>query len=178
MHALQTGYREGITAGKLSTLQQGFDQGFNEVGASLGRQLGALRGQLAALLLLTSSPTSTSPSSAAAAGRRAPARSRGLNATPTAGAGAGTLPLLASPRLEQARLDLRGLAKELDAVTLDTLAEPDWEAIEHESEHQDGGVEVTRETQHERAERELLLQHLNQRLQSIRQMLGLRPLQL
>ncbi|SOV06758.1 uncharacterized protein UDID_05619 [Ustilago sp. UG-2017a] len=29
-----TGYREGITAGKLSTLQQGFDTGFNENGKS------------------------------------------------------------------------------------------------------------------------------------------------
>ncbi|EST06897.2 Essential protein Yae1, N-terminal [Kalmanozyma brasiliensis GHG001] len=32
-----TGYREGITAGKLSTLQSGFDQGFNESGARTTR---------------------------------------------------------------------------------------------------------------------------------------------
>ncbi|GAC74281.1 hypothetical protein PANT_10c00089 [Moesziomyces antarcticus T-34] len=62
-----TGYREGITAGKLSTLQNGFDQGFNEVGAPLGREVGMLRGQLAALLLLTS----PSPSADAAAPRKA-----------------------------------------------------------------------------------------------------------
>ncbi|EPQ31000.1 uncharacterized protein PFL1_01189 [Pseudozyma flocculosa PF-1] len=40
------GYREGITAGKLSTLQAGFDHGFSEVGAPIGRALGQLRGQI------------------------------------------------------------------------------------------------------------------------------------
>ncbi|TKY89816.1 hypothetical protein EX895_001113 [Sporisorium graminicola] len=89
-----TGYREGITAGKLSSLQSGFDQGFNEVGATLGRQVGVLRGQVAALLLLTSSsslPTSTSVSSnaAAGAGRKVLTRTRGFNSGPTAAAAAG-----------------------------------------------------------------------------------------
>lgn len=40
-----TGYREGITAGKLSTLQAGFDQGFN-MSAPIGRTRGYLRGQI------------------------------------------------------------------------------------------------------------------------------------
>ncbi|KAL9932842.1 hypothetical protein V8E36_008097 [Tilletia maclaganii] len=43
------GYREGITAGKLSTLQAGFDEGFSTVGAPLGRAVGQLRGQALSL---------------------------------------------------------------------------------------------------------------------------------
>lgn len=39
----QAGYREGITAGKESALQEGFDAGF-VVGAPIGRSLGILRG--------------------------------------------------------------------------------------------------------------------------------------
>ncbi|KAI0731984.1 hypothetical protein C8Q72DRAFT_969646 [Fomitopsis betulina] len=45
-----SGYREGITAGKESALQPGFDEGFAEVGAPIGRQLGILRGIASALL--------------------------------------------------------------------------------------------------------------------------------
>jgi len=46
----QTGYREGITAGKESALQEGFDDGFAHVGAPLGHELGVLRGIASALL--------------------------------------------------------------------------------------------------------------------------------
>lgn len=45
----QAGYREGITDGKLSTLQQGFDEGF-ALSAPLARHLGILRGRATALL--------------------------------------------------------------------------------------------------------------------------------
>ncbi|KAJ3711844.1 hypothetical protein DFJ43DRAFT_86769 [Lentinula guzmanii] len=45
-----TGYREGITAGKESALQQGFDVGFATVGAPIGREVGILRGMISALL--------------------------------------------------------------------------------------------------------------------------------
>ncbi|KZT11982.1 uncharacterized protein LAESUDRAFT_161676 [Laetiporus sulphureus 93-53] len=44
------GYREGITAGKESALQQGFNEGFAEVGVPLGREIGILRGMASALL--------------------------------------------------------------------------------------------------------------------------------
>jgi hypothetical protein len=44
------GYREGITAGKESALQEGFDAGFALVGAPLGRDLGFLRGMASALV--------------------------------------------------------------------------------------------------------------------------------
>ncbi|QRW20241.1 hypothetical protein RhiXN_09216 [Rhizoctonia solani] len=46
------GYREGITEGKESALQEGFDDGFASTGAPLGRQVGVLRGQANALLAL------------------------------------------------------------------------------------------------------------------------------
>lgn len=53
----QVGYREGITAGKESALQQGFDDGFAQVGAPLGREIGILRGFAAALLSFLNSPS-------------------------------------------------------------------------------------------------------------------------
>ncbi|CAE6458166.1 unnamed protein product [Rhizoctonia solani] len=49
---MTAGYREGITEGKESALQEGFDDGFASTGAPLGRQVGTLRGQANALLAL------------------------------------------------------------------------------------------------------------------------------
>lgn len=49
---MNAGYREGITAGKESALQEGFDDGFASVGAPLGRQVGTLRGTANAALAL------------------------------------------------------------------------------------------------------------------------------
>ncbi|KAH8097032.1 hypothetical protein BXZ70DRAFT_1000979 [Cristinia sonorae] len=49
------GYREGITAGKESHLQQGFDEGFAQTGAPLGREIGLLRGAASAILSLLTS---------------------------------------------------------------------------------------------------------------------------
>ncbi|KAJ7631915.1 hypothetical protein DFH06DRAFT_695995 [Mycena polygramma] len=49
------GYREGITAGKESALQEGFDDGFASVGAPLGRELGFLRGSSSALVAFLNS---------------------------------------------------------------------------------------------------------------------------
>ncbi|EIN12689.1 hypothetical protein PUNSTDRAFT_97504 [Punctularia strigosozonata HHB-11173 SS5] len=58
---VNAGYREGITAGKESALQEGFDAGFAQVGVPLGRQVGLLRGRAAALLsFLSVSGTSDS----------------------------------------------------------------------------------------------------------------------
>lgn len=51
----QVGYREGITAGKESALQEGFDAGFANVGAPLGRELGLLRGMSSVLVSWLSS---------------------------------------------------------------------------------------------------------------------------
>ncbi|KAK0431678.1 hypothetical protein EV421DRAFT_1911660 [Armillaria borealis] len=56
---INTGYREGITAGKEAALQEGFDAGFAQVGAPIGHELGLLRGiasVLTAFLSSTSDP--------------------------------------------------------------------------------------------------------------------------
>lgn len=50
VYLVQAGYREGITAGKESALQEGFDAGFAQVGAPLGRELGILRGVASVLV--------------------------------------------------------------------------------------------------------------------------------
>ncbi|KAI0797261.1 hypothetical protein BC629DRAFT_1697949 [Irpex lacteus] len=53
---MNVGYREGITAGKEAHLQEGFDDGFANTGAPLGRQIGLLRGFASALLSFLKSP--------------------------------------------------------------------------------------------------------------------------
>nr|GAT60450.1 predicted protein [Mycena chlorophos] len=50
------GYREGITAGKESALQEGFDAGFAQVGVPLGREIGHLRGAVSAIVAFLQSP--------------------------------------------------------------------------------------------------------------------------
>ncbi|KAF8889022.1 hypothetical protein BD779DRAFT_1439678 [Infundibulicybe gibba] len=52
------GYREGITSGKEAFLQDGFDAGFADVGAPLGRELGMLRGVASATLAYLTFPAS------------------------------------------------------------------------------------------------------------------------
>lgn len=102
-------------------------------------------------------------------------RNRGANS----GATAASLPLLVNPRLQEATLQLKQLANELDAVKLADLAEPDHEAIEHERLHQDGAQigEMTSETERDQLHRKNLLRGLEQRLLSVREMLGLGPVQ-
>lgn len=46
----QSGYREGITAGKEGALQEGFDDGFATVGVPLGERVGTLRGIAAGVI--------------------------------------------------------------------------------------------------------------------------------
>ncbi|KAL0952372.1 hypothetical protein HGRIS_006649 [Hohenbuehelia grisea] len=58
------GYREGITAGKEAALQEGFDDAFANVGAPMGRELGALRGVSSAILSFLSAPASNELSTA------------------------------------------------------------------------------------------------------------------
>lgn len=50
----QAGYREGITAGKEDALQEGFDNGFAEIGVPLGREVGVARGVASAMLSILS----------------------------------------------------------------------------------------------------------------------------
>lgn len=55
----QAGYREGITDGKLATLQEGFDQSFAAC-APLSRRMGKLRGAANALLSLATAGSGSS----------------------------------------------------------------------------------------------------------------------
>ncbi|KAF9646929.1 hypothetical protein BDM02DRAFT_3117884 [Thelephora ganbajun] len=55
------GYREGITAGKESALQTGFDAGYTQVGVPLGREIGLLRGAALALMTFIDSPQLLQP---------------------------------------------------------------------------------------------------------------------
>ncbi|KAG1776178.1 hypothetical protein EV702DRAFT_354157 [Suillus placidus] len=50
-----SGYREGIIAGKESALQEGFDAGFAHVGVPIGRDLGSMRGIISAITSFLSS---------------------------------------------------------------------------------------------------------------------------
>lgn len=63
------GYREGITAGKESALQEGFDAGFADTGAPIGREIGRLRGISAAILAMVNSSGSGQDESSAAEAR-------------------------------------------------------------------------------------------------------------
>ncbi|KAF8548101.1 hypothetical protein OG21DRAFT_1489655 [Imleria badia] len=56
-----SGYREGIIAGKEAFLQQGFDAGFATIGVPLGRELGNLRGDAAAIRTLLNAQSPGSP---------------------------------------------------------------------------------------------------------------------
>ncbi|WVF69840.1 hypothetical protein IAT40_004620 [Kwoniella sp. CBS 6097] len=112
------GYREGITDGKLATLQQGFDEGFAQ-SVPLSRRVGILRGKAAALLsIATSSSSSTSASS------------------PAASPSSSVPPSHASTDLIDS---LRDLIRRLSQLRRDEILPEDKERIEHEKEdHPDG----------------------------------------
>ncbi len=250
--SLQSGYREGITAGKLSTLQEGFDQAFAEVGVPLGRQVGLLRGKMDALLFsvaqllsaledassgkeqgetepeklenLASARSSHAEMSAAASAaieieadssetprparaglrrtmNRAPPRSRSQSrsrAEPRAATTAPSLgshaipflPLAVSSKtlrqesalqnkplidsLHRLRDDLTSIQNDAVDLTFDKLAEPDWEAMEHEYEHlketnaDKGGAPLPplqRESDTARRKREAIVPHFKERVE-------------
>ncbi|KIJ07744.1 hypothetical protein PAXINDRAFT_120784, partial [Paxillus involutus ATCC 200175] len=57
-----SGYREGIIAGKEASLQEGFDAGFADVGVPTGRELGNLRGAASTIVsFLRSHSSAESP---------------------------------------------------------------------------------------------------------------------
>ena len=59
INTTQAGYREGITAGKESSVQRGFNDGY-AIGAALGRRSGIARGSLIAMLSFLTSARSLS----------------------------------------------------------------------------------------------------------------------
>ncbi|KAF8630078.1 hypothetical protein AX17_005476 [Amanita inopinata Kibby_2008] len=106
---INAGYREGITAGKESALQEGFDAGFAQVGAPLGQELGILRGIASALISLLSSASLPPPC-------QSPMSSPGMTLA-----------------------EARDIAAELANVRYTDIAPPDLEAEAHAREHlQDG----------------------------------------
>ncbi|KAL7419016.1 hypothetical protein Q5752_006701 [Cryptotrichosporon argae] len=116
------GYREGITDGKLSTLQAGFDASF-AASVPLSRAVGTLRGRATALLHFVEALT-------AAAGPMARGRSPPEHATDGA---------------ESLADDVRALLAALARLRRDAVLPVDLERIAHEREahgadgHGDGG---------------------------------------
>lgn len=161
----QTGYREGITSGKLSTLQSGFDEGFNQA-APLGRAKGFMRGQVLALLHWNNSNTAAAGEEAesslngtatASASRplRGARRGGGLRRVRGGGAVGRALPVIegsdenapedspTSRSSSPAPLQpLRNLLDQVDALNVETLLGPDWEARRHAQEEHGGGGAV------------------------------------
>ncbi|OCF37348.1 hypothetical protein I317_07940 [Kwoniella heveanensis CBS 569] len=112
------GYREGITDGKLATLQQGFDEGFAR-SVPLSRRVGFLRGRAAALLAIVTSSSSTSSPAAS------PLPSQSV--TPTSHASTDLINTL------------RDLIRRLGQLRRGEILPEDKERIEHEKEnHPDG----------------------------------------
>ncbi|CAO1628093.1 unnamed protein product [Sympodiomycopsis kandeliae] len=108
-----TGYREGITSGKLSTLQVGFDQGFNQ-SSSIGRSKGNLRGQANAIHIYLTEYTRQKQSK------------RKNNKTDTLPSSSATINTS------------RKILSQVSSLNVDNLLEPDWEARKHELEHAGG----------------------------------------
>lgn len=107
-HALtltQVGYREGITAGKEDALQDGFDSGFADIGAPLGREMGILRGQSSAILSYLISKTVDTPST------------------------------LVDHNLDLMLQEAREIVTQLGNVRFSDIEPPDLEAEQHAREH-------------------------------------------
>lgn len=127
MRTLKDGYREGIGNGKESMIQTGFDQGFAQKGAPVGRRLGHVRGTLYALDTLLARRTK---------------------------AGSGTNEQIGNQKLHTA---VRRLKQRVDALQMTDVVERDWDAMEHELQHGGQVGALRRETDAERAEREGIL---------------------
>lgn len=106
------GYREGLEHGKLIHMQQGFDVGYNTVGAPLGHAIGELRGAADTLLFAVKQHQEKAKSRSATS----------LKTTDTD----------INP---DTYTRLKALCTELSQVKLADIAEPDWEVVKHEAEH-------------------------------------------
>ncbi|KAK4055654.1 hypothetical protein OIV83_000200 [Microbotryomycetes sp. JL201] len=128
------GYRDGITEGKNSKLQQGFDQGFG-LAAPYARRVGILRGVATSLLsLMTALSASTSG-----------ARSFGSTASSSAGSSKpGPAWVQATFNDETGRdktrivAQLRNIVERLSKLDESKVVPPDLEAIEHAQTHDEG----------------------------------------
>ncbi|KAF8644672.1 hypothetical protein AX16_008332 [Volvariella volvacea WC 439] len=129
------GYREGITAGKEASVQEGFDQGFEAVGVPIGRRLGMLRGYASALLSWLTH-----------AGR--------FNLIPDATAGG-------QGDLDGILVDARDIAAQLAKIQFTDIAPVDHEAEAHAREHLEleGEAEVGEGRKKREAVEELLTEN-------------------
>ncbi|BGP23831.1 hypothetical protein Rt10032_c05g2450 [Rhodotorula toruloides] len=130
------GYRDGITAGKHSRLQAGFDQGFS-LAAPYAREIGALRGSASSLLSLLAVPSA--------------------NATRNAG------PVLEAAFSRDAEVEARVIAELRDLVSslgrfdANKVLPIDQEAEQHAREHEDEGIsELMRQRKEMRETEELM----------------------
>lgn len=165
---MQEGYREGITKGKQDTLQAGFDEGFNVVGASLGRMVGNLRGEATALLAILISTSSEAPASKPTIGRGMARLLKPKSTDATT-----KVQEEHSRRAQELIPQIRALVGDLNRVRLRDIMPPDYEAQLHDAEHaaEETGVtpKVTRETPEQTQEREAMLPRLEARLSEIRE---------
>lgn len=159
----QTGYREGITAGKLSTLQEGFDEGFN-LAAPVGRTRGILRGQANAAHFYLSEYKS----------KRGGGKRRvgpGPGRTQDSAGAVSPASHLDDEEKENTSREARAILRDLDALDVDVLLEPDWEAKQHEAEHRGdaggSGATLGRESEEARTVREGRLPEMRGRVEAV-----------
>jgi len=165
---INAGYREGITAGKEEALQEGFDAGFAQFGAPIGREIGTLRGMASAVLVFLDGD----------------GKDDGDDKTPsqdTQGESADT----GAKRESRAtmRIEVGNMIRALAKIRLASLLPPDTEAIEHAREHvgaDQAGIDdllgqgtTGAATDTEREEKVREVEDIKTRLRSILQTLGL-----
>lgn len=107
----KTGYREAIDAGKEQKLQQGFDEGYSQTGAPLGRRIGMLRGKVDALLSIASAQSDGRP----------------ISSVGVSGA-----------TLEKLQRDLESLRTRIETLPIHDLMEPDYKLLRYEAQHHSG----------------------------------------
>lgn len=135
---LQAGYRDGITAGKNSRLQTGFDQGFS-LAAPYAREIGALRGIAASLLSLLTVPSANATKNARPVLEDA--------FSPEGG----------QEQKERVVAELRELVSALGRLDANKVLPVDEEAEQHAREHEDEGIsEVMRQRKEMREMEELM----------------------
>lgn len=136
---LQDGFREGITSGKLSTLQSGFDSGYL-LSSLPSRQLGNLRGRASALLalLLLPPPSSTSSSSSPSSTPTTFSRSTTTRSSSTSSSSHLTSHL-DPPTRSLLIEDVRSLVRDLGRIKMLDVVGRDLEADEHTKTHGEGG---------------------------------------
>lgn len=184
------GYREGITAGKLLTLQAGFDEGFN-MSSPLGRARGSLRGQATALHHYLTEYKQQRKQRGGLRGKRQRPNQLMNGADESEGSRADRVAIKATPlgrgvssrspsteRVSMSssatdtdldkenvavRQEVLSLLERIEKVGVDTLFEPDWEARKHEAKHAESVLPASQmsESEEQKAVRQAVLPDLS-----------------